>query len=172
MATANRAASCCRKCSAPELVGAFREFKAIWDPDWKMNPGKIVRPYHRDRKSALRRTLRSAAMADTFSVSGRQRQFFLRARTLRRRRQMPRGTKAERCARATWSRAKRKHSTRGRARLLWEMLDGEVIGKERLAGGSSLRRARSLSRLQRLQSRLPGQCRHGDVQGGISFALL
>ena len=28
-----------------ELVKAFREFKTIWDPDWKMNPGKIVRPY-------------------------------------------------------------------------------------------------------------------------------
>jgi hypothetical protein len=29
----------------PELVGAFREFKAIWDPDGKMNPGKVADPY-------------------------------------------------------------------------------------------------------------------------------
>ena len=28
-----------------ELVEAFREFKSIWDPDWKMNPGKIVDAY-------------------------------------------------------------------------------------------------------------------------------
>ena len=28
-----------------ELIEAFNEFKSIWDPDWKMNPGKIVRPY-------------------------------------------------------------------------------------------------------------------------------
>jgi Fe-S oxidoreductase len=28
-----------------ELVEAFREFKAIWDPLGKMNPGKIVDPY-------------------------------------------------------------------------------------------------------------------------------
>ena len=28
-----------------ELVGAFREFKRIWDPEWKMNPGKVVDPY-------------------------------------------------------------------------------------------------------------------------------
>ena len=28
-----------------ELVQAFREFKAIWDPDGKMNPGKVVEPY-------------------------------------------------------------------------------------------------------------------------------
>ena len=28
-----------------ELVDAFRAFKTIWDPDWKMNPGKVVDPY-------------------------------------------------------------------------------------------------------------------------------
>ncbi|MGI8755871.1 MAG: FAD-binding and (Fe-S)-binding domain-containing protein [Acidimicrobiales bacterium] len=27
-----------------ELVGAFAEFKDLWDPDGKMNPGKVVRP--------------------------------------------------------------------------------------------------------------------------------
>jgi Fe-S oxidoreductase len=31
-----------------ELVQAFREFKAIWDPEWKMNPGKVVDPNPRD----------------------------------------------------------------------------------------------------------------------------
>lgn len=25
-----------------ELMQAFREFKSIWDPDWKMNPGKVI----------------------------------------------------------------------------------------------------------------------------------
>jgi FAD/FMN-containing dehydrogenase/Fe-S oxidoreductase len=28
-----------------EIVQAFREFKTIWDPDWKMNPGKVVDPF-------------------------------------------------------------------------------------------------------------------------------
>ena len=28
-----------------ELIEAFREFKAIWDPEGKMNPGKVVDPY-------------------------------------------------------------------------------------------------------------------------------
>src|SRR5204863_8989604 len=28
-----------------ELVQAFREFKAIWDPEGRMNPGKVVDPY-------------------------------------------------------------------------------------------------------------------------------
>jgi FAD/FMN-containing dehydrogenase/Fe-S oxidoreductase len=26
----------------PELMQAFREFKSVWDPDWKMNPGKLI----------------------------------------------------------------------------------------------------------------------------------
>ena len=26
----------------PELMEAFREFKALWDPDNRMNPGKLV----------------------------------------------------------------------------------------------------------------------------------
>src|SRR5690606_29828018 len=24
------------------LMQAFREFKALWDPQWKMNPGKVI----------------------------------------------------------------------------------------------------------------------------------
>ena len=28
-----------------ELVQAFREFKGIWDPDGRMNPGKVVDAY-------------------------------------------------------------------------------------------------------------------------------
>ena len=33
------------KMFGPELIEAFREFKSIWDPDAKMNPGKVVDPY-------------------------------------------------------------------------------------------------------------------------------
>ena len=32
----------------PELVGAFSEFKQLWDPDGLMNPGKVVDPYPLD----------------------------------------------------------------------------------------------------------------------------
>jgi FAD/FMN-containing dehydrogenase len=32
------------KMFGPEIIQAFREFKAIWDPDWKMNPGRVVDP--------------------------------------------------------------------------------------------------------------------------------
>ncbi|MGA7326332.1 MAG: FAD-linked oxidase C-terminal domain-containing protein, partial [Rhodomicrobium sp.] len=33
------------KMFGPDLIEAFREFKSIWDPDWKMNPGKVVDPF-------------------------------------------------------------------------------------------------------------------------------
>lgn len=33
------------KMFGPELIDAFREFKSIWDPDGKMNPGKVVDPF-------------------------------------------------------------------------------------------------------------------------------
>ena len=33
------------KLFGPELIEAFREFKAIWDPIDRMNPGKVVNPY-------------------------------------------------------------------------------------------------------------------------------
>jgi FAD/FMN-containing dehydrogenase/Fe-S oxidoreductase len=30
------------KMFGPELMQAFRKFKSAWDPDWKMNPGKLI----------------------------------------------------------------------------------------------------------------------------------
>src|SRR5579884_3693109 len=36
-----------------ELIEAFNEFKSIWDPDWKMNPGKMVKPYRIDQNLRL-----------------------------------------------------------------------------------------------------------------------
>jgi len=30
------------KMFGPELMDAFRKFKTVWDPDWKMNPGKLI----------------------------------------------------------------------------------------------------------------------------------
>ncbi|HTW59974.1 MAG TPA: FAD-linked oxidase C-terminal domain-containing protein [Terriglobales bacterium] len=30
------------KMFGPELMEAFRKFKSVWDPDWKMNPGKLI----------------------------------------------------------------------------------------------------------------------------------
>ena len=55
-----------------ELVRAFREFKQIWDPDWKMNPGKVVAAYSiAIRICVMARRLRSATTADAFQISRR-----------------------------------------------------------------------------------------------------
>ncbi|MGH9103637.1 MAG: FAD-binding oxidoreductase, partial [Acidimicrobiales bacterium] len=36
------------KMFGPELMTAFAEFKSLWDPDNRMNPGKLVDPYRLD----------------------------------------------------------------------------------------------------------------------------
>ncbi len=36
------------KMFGPKIMQAFEDFKQIWDPDWKMNPGKLIRPYRID----------------------------------------------------------------------------------------------------------------------------
>src|SRR6202045_1304305 len=41
------------KMFGPELIQAFREFKALWDPEWKMNPGKLIDPYKLDENLRL-----------------------------------------------------------------------------------------------------------------------
>src|SRR5690606_12967640 len=41
------------KMFSPELMRALEEWKAIWDPEDKMNPGKIVRPYRLDQNLRL-----------------------------------------------------------------------------------------------------------------------
>ncbi|GFO54052.1 dimethylmenaquinone methyltransferase [Geomonas sp. Red276] len=42
-----------RKMFGDDLIEAFRKFKFLWDPQWKMNPGKIVDPYLPDQNLRL-----------------------------------------------------------------------------------------------------------------------
>ena len=80
-ATASRVPSCCRRCSATSWSSAFREFKSIWDPDWKMNPGKVVDAVPDHVEPAARHRLPPAGRPDALRVSRRRRQ--LRARDAR-----------------------------------------------------------------------------------------
>ena len=41
------------KMFGPTMMQAFGEFKAIWDPENKMNPGKLVNPYRVDENLRL-----------------------------------------------------------------------------------------------------------------------
>ncbi len=119
------------KMFGPELVEAFREFKALWDPDNRMNPGKLsdaARVY--DPVENLRYT----AQAQAHEAEEPEKHFAFAADhgSLER--------AAERCVgvgacrntkggvmcpsyRAT---GEEQHSTRGRAHLLWEMLAGAL----------------------------------------------
>ena len=116
------------KMFGPELVGAFREFKQIWDPNNRMNPGKLsdaVRVY--DPVENLRHGVtHEPDEPEKHFVFARDHGSFEHA--------------AERCVGVGACRNTKggvmcpsyrgtrdeKHSTRGRARLLWEMLAGSL----------------------------------------------
>ncbi|HXM79048.1 MAG TPA: FAD-binding and (Fe-S)-binding domain-containing protein [Thermoanaerobaculia bacterium] len=109
-----------------DLVGAFREFKAIWDPDGRMNPGKVVDARRLD--SDLRLTARDASKSPptVFSYASDGGDFsraVLRCVGVGLCRRENGGTMCP-SYRATREEA---HTTRGRARLLFEMLRGETI---------------------------------------------
>ncbi|MFJ9677975.1 FAD-binding and (Fe-S)-binding domain-containing protein [Streptomyces sp. NPDC101194] len=111
-----------------ELVALFARFKDIWDPDGGMNPGILVRPARLDenlRFEVLPRRPVDVAFGypddgGDFSAAVRRCVGVAKCRTAR-----PAGAGVM-CPsfRATGEEA---HSTRGRARLLHEMLAGEVI---------------------------------------------
>ena len=73
----------------PELVQAFREFKALWDPAWKMNPGKVVEPYRMDENLRLGADYKPWEPGDPFPVSPGSRQPVPRHPALRGRGKMP-----------------------------------------------------------------------------------
>ncbi len=106
-ATARPAASSCRRCSATSWCQAFREFKAIWDPDWKMNPGKMIDAYPIDDEPAARARLQPAAAARPTSPSRTTGTLRPGGAALRRRRRVPRARAGRPCAPATWSPARR-----------------------------------------------------------------
>ena len=109
-----------------EIIEAFREFKSIWDPDWKMNPGKVIdaRPLDAD----LRVGPSSPRARPQTHFHFRQDQNSFTTATLRcvgvgNCRKHDEGTMCP----SYMVTHEEKHSTRGRARLLYEMLRGDVL---------------------------------------------
>ena len=107
-----------------ELVGAFAEFKSIWDPANRMNPGKVVspRPLDADLRPAL--TLKNPKTITAFADDGGS-----MSKALARCVGVGKCRRDEGGAMCPTYQAthEERHSTRGRARLLWEMLEGEVL---------------------------------------------
>jgi FAD/FMN-containing dehydrogenase len=109
-----------------EMVEAFRQFKTIWDPEWRMNPGKVVAPYRVDENLRWGIAYHPPKVKTHFQFPDDRRSF---------------GYATERCVGTGACRKhaggtmcpsymvtlEEKHSTRGRARLLSEMLRGDPV---------------------------------------------
>jgi len=112
------------KMFGPELVQAFREFKSAWDPEWKMNPGKVVEPYKLDENLRLGATYSPWQPKTNFQFvadRGSLADATLRCVGVGKCRRDEGGLMCP-SYRATHD---EEHSTRGRAHLLWEMTQGE-----------------------------------------------
>ncbi|MEU9147335.1 FAD-binding and (Fe-S)-binding domain-containing protein [Streptomyces sp. NPDC048349] len=98
-----------------EVVGLFGAYKDVWDPAGGMNPGMLVRPARLDEN------LRFAVLPDS-AFAGE----VARCVGVAKCRTADAGGPGVMCPsyRAT---GEERHSTRGRARLLHEMLAGEVV---------------------------------------------
>ena len=118
------------KMFGPELIEAFREFKSIWDPDWKMNPGKVVEPYRIDENLRLGATYRPWNPPTYFKFPDDHGSFAHAALRCvgvgKCRRHNGEGEQDTMCPSYMATREEM-HSTRGRTHLLWEMMHGDVI---------------------------------------------
>lgn len=110
-----------------ELMEALREFKRIWDPLNKLNPGKIVNPYRVDENLRMGPEYKVIQIGTRLNFQSAEGNGFQRA--------------IERCVGMGKCRSEQigtmcpsyratkeeRYSTRGRARLLWEMLQGDIV---------------------------------------------
>jgi FAD/FMN-containing dehydrogenase/Fe-S oxidoreductase len=111
-----------------ELVDAFREFKAIWDPRGMMNPGKVVDPNPITSQLRLGADYAPKQLPTHFQFPDDKGSFAeatLRCVGVGECRRHEGGTM---CPSYMVTREE-EHSTRGRARMLFEMLQGEAITK-------------------------------------------
>jgi len=109
------------KAFGEEIISAFREFKAIWDPQNKMNPGKLVDPYPLD--SNLREgTAYTPINLDSYFAFPEDNFSFMEASNrcfgIGKCRHLEGGTMCP----SFMATREEKHSTRGRSRLLQEMM--------------------------------------------------
>ena len=111
-----------------ELVRAFGEFKAIWDPAGKMNPGKVVDPYQPDQNLRLGTSYHPAPLPPHSHFAfpddhGSFARAALRCVGVGKCRRHGGGTMCP----SYMVTQEEQHSTRGRARLLFEMLEGDPL---------------------------------------------
>lgn len=114
------------KMYGPELVEAFRRFKELWDPEWKMNPGKVVEPYRPDQNLRLGTDYNPWQPETRFRYphdDGSLPRAVLRCVGVGKCR---RDRDAFMCP-SFLATLEEKHTTRGRARVLFEMFRGDLL---------------------------------------------
>ena len=114
------------KMFGPELMQAFAEFKAVWDPGNRMNPHKVIDAYQPTENLRLGADYNPAKPATFFTFPDDKGSFAkaaMRCIGLGECRKHDYGTMCP----SYMATLEERHSTRGRARLLWELLQGEVL---------------------------------------------
>ena len=109
-----------------ELVGAFEEFKAIWDPRGRMNPGKVVHPNKLDDDVRWGPAYLPRRPATHFAFAADGGSFSHAANRCVGTGKCRKHDAGTMCPSYMATREEM-HSTRGRARLLFEMLEGDPL---------------------------------------------
>ena len=149
-----------------EIVEAFREFKRIWDPDWKMNPGKVVDAYRLDENLKLGADYNPWRPPVKFSYSEDHGDFAhatVRCVGVGKCRQ-PDGEDVM-CPSLHRHPRGDAHDTRPRSPAVRDARRRRRRGRVAVTRGDGS--ARSLPLLQGLHPRLPGQRGHADLQGRV-----
>jgi len=110
----------------PEIMEAFREFKTIWDPDWKMNPGKILETFGQTNDLRQGTTYNPPQLKTHFKFPTEGFTFAHASDRCVGVGECRRHEHGTMCPSYMVTREE-KDSTRGRSRMLYEMLEGDVI---------------------------------------------
>jgi FAD/FMN-containing dehydrogenase/Fe-S oxidoreductase len=117
------------KMFGPELMQAFAQFKALWDPTNRMNPGKLIDPiavYDPTENQRIGVGYQPSKVRTWFQYPADDGSFSdatTRCVGVGACRKEDHGTMCP----SYMATREEKHSTRGRAHLLWEMLQGNVL---------------------------------------------
>jgi FAD/FMN-containing dehydrogenase/Fe-S oxidoreductase len=114
------------KMFGPEIMQALREFKSIWDPDHKLNPGKLIDAFPPTENLRLGADFKPEDPQTHFRFpddGGSFAQASLRCIGVGECRKHDSGTMCP----SYMATLEEEHSTRGRARMLFEVLQGEVV---------------------------------------------
>jgi FAD/FMN-containing dehydrogenase/Fe-S oxidoreductase len=123
------------KMFGPELMHAFREFKALWDPDNRMNPGKMMgtpedpRIYQPGEKLRAGPGYEPAHPATHFAFpddAGSFSNATMRCVGVGACRKTDSGTMCP----SYMATREEQHSTRGRAHLLWELMQSDTLPQQ------------------------------------------